>query len=130
MINPTRQSNRNFAFMWVIVLGIIAIIGWIFFDRLYVWIIVTAGIFLIMGMTVPGLLFPLNRLWSLLAAGLGVLSNYLILGLLLYLVFAPVGFIFRVLGRDPMCRKFEPDAASYLSPVNRQMDTKNMQDIF
>jgi hypothetical protein len=30
-----------------------------------------------------------------------------------FLLLMPLGFIFRLLGRDPLCRRFDPDAKSY-----------------
>jgi hypothetical protein len=30
-----------------------------------------------------------------------------------FLLLMPLGFIFRILGRDPLCRRFDPDAKSY-----------------
>ena len=37
----------------------------------------------------------------------------LLLGLIYYGLFTPVGLLFRVLGRDSMNRKFDPTADSY-----------------
>jgi hypothetical protein len=36
----------------------------------------------------------------------------------------------RLIGRDLMKRKIEPDAKSYLVPVSRQTDAETMRDIF
>ena len=39
--------------------------------------------------------------------------SYVILGLIFYGLFTLVALIFRLLGRDPLRRAFEPDTASY-----------------
>ncbi len=43
----------------------------------------------------------------------GFVLSYLIMGFLFYVLITPVGLLFRVIGRDPMHRRFEPAAATY-----------------
>jgi hypothetical protein len=42
------------------------------------------------------------------------------MGTLFYLLITPVGIFFKITGRDTMKRSFEPEAASYWIPVERQ----------
>ena len=46
---------------------------------------------------------------------IGFVLSYLILGSVFYLLIAPVAIVFRVVGRDPMHRRFDPEAESYWS---------------
>ena len=52
---------------------------------------------------------------------IGFCLSYVILIFLFYGVITPVGLILRLVGRDPLRRKFEPDAPTYwVSPRERR----------
>ena len=64
----------------------------------------TAGsLLLVSGLLAPALLGPVQRGWMRFADVLGAFNTRLILGLLFYTVFTPVGFVMRLF-RDPMTR--------------------------
>jgi hypothetical protein len=44
--------------------------------------------------------------------------TWLLLTLAFYLVFAPFGIVMRMLGKDPLHRRFEPEAATYWEARN------------
>jgi hypothetical protein len=44
---------------------------------------------------------------------IGFVVSHLVLGLIYYLVFTPVGLIMRLFRYDPLARRFEPQASSY-----------------
>ncbi len=50
---------------------------------------------------------------SLLAAPIGFVLSYVILGLLFYVIIAGVSVLLRLVGKDPLERAFLPDAESY-----------------
>jgi hypothetical protein len=60
----------------------------------------------------PPLLRPVYRLWGRIGLVLGWVNTRILLGLVFYLLFTPVGLIMRRF-RDPMARHFDPDARSY-----------------
>jgi hypothetical protein len=39
--------------------------------------------------------------------------SYVIMGTLFYVLITPVGLFMRLIGRDPMMRRFEPEATTY-----------------
>ena len=53
---------------------------------------------------------------------LGLVLSYILLGVLFFAVFAPIGMLLRHLGRDPLQRGFEPGAPSYWSKPARRRD--------
>lgn len=72
------------------------------------------GIFLILsGILFPAGLKPLNKIWMLLAVILGWISSRVILILLFYLVFAPMGFFLRIFGKDFLQLKFNKESNTY-----------------
>ncbi|KAA3609444.1 MAG: hypothetical protein DWQ01_08915 [Planctomycetota bacterium] len=61
------------------------------------------------------LLFPYRGL-SLLTFPIGVLLSYTVLALLYFGLFTPMGWIMRLLGKDPLQRKRLPEKSSYWMP--------------
>ncbi|MBW7992615.1 MAG: hypothetical protein FVQ84_21720 [Planctomycetes bacterium] len=49
----------------------------------------------------------------LLTMPIGWVVSFILMAAFYYLLLAPLGLIFRLMGRDPLCRKFDPTAKSY-----------------
>lgn len=58
-------------------------------------------------------LAPLNRAWMRLGEMLGQVVNPVVLGLIFFVVFTPLGLLLRLGGRDVLARRREPQRASY-----------------
>ena len=77
------------------------------------WAIGIAGCSLALALVWPPALRPLHAGWMLVARALGFVNSHLLLALVFYLVFTPVGLAMRLLGRDPLERRgFRPTAKS------------------
>jgi len=61
----------------------------------------------------PGLGRRLYVGWMLAAAPVGWTISHMVLGAVFYLVLFPIGWIMRLVGRDPMQRRFDREARSY-----------------
>lgn len=129
-MSPALMTDRKFGYVFAIALAVLAGILWLIFDVLFQGLLIATAVFVILSLLAPGLLLPVNRIWTVFAGRLGGLNNYLILGIVYVLVIVPVGLFMRLIGRDLMKRKIEPDAKSYLVPVSRQTDAETMRDIF
>ena len=79
-----RQTDRAFGLTFAAVFTIIGGVLWFFSGAAVLWPFITAGVFAILALAVPGVLLPLNRLWSWFGGKLGHINNKLILGLFLY----------------------------------------------
>jgi hypothetical protein len=80
----------------------------------YLLFLSLAGLVLMLAsLMFPKLLRPLYIIWMSIAAVLGFIMSRIILSLVFYLVFAPVGIILRILKKDLLDRKIEPDKESY-----------------
>lgn len=64
----------------------------------------------------PSVLHPLNRAWMALAACLNIVVTPIVLGLLYYGMITPMSWLMRAMRRDPLRRRFEPQASSYWMP--------------
>ena len=129
-MSQIRQSDRAFGLMFAAVFGIIFLVAWFVFTTWLLWTLVLAGAFLAAALVVPGLLLPLNRMWTGFAMRLGHINNYLILGLFFFFVVLPMGKIARLFGHDPMARIPAPDAKTYWTPVERHSNVDTFSDMF
>jgi Saxitoxin biosynthesis operon protein SxtJ len=71
-----------------------------------------AGLLLVIGLLVPAAARAFHRFWMGLAGILGYINSRILLSVLYYGVFTPVGFVRRLMGRDPMRRR-APAESSY-----------------
>jgi hypothetical protein len=74
------------------------------------------GVILILSLTSPALIRPLYVAASLLALPIGLVVSQLLIVVLYYGIFLPVGLVFRLIGRDVLDRRFDREAASYWLP--------------
>lgn len=91
----------------------------------YIWI--GAGLFLAALRMIPGVFGQVYRLWIGLSVCIGYFVSRAILTVVFFLVIVPTGIIMRILGKDPMERKLDPNAASYWQPRS-QPETINIED--
>src|SRR5262249_18313309 len=112
-MNDTKQL-RSFG---CIVGGVFALIGvWPAVWRgqpLRLWSLILGGMLLILALAWPRSLTHIYRLWMTVGEVLGWINTRILLGVLFYLVFTPLGLCMRLRGKDPMQRTLSPEAASY-----------------
>jgi hypothetical protein len=95
---------------------------------LYGW--VSFGV-LVAGLIIPGLFYPLAKLWFGLALILGWFSSRILLSLLFFLLVTPVGLIRRMMGKDKlMLRQFKKDHASVMISRNHRFTAEDLKPPF
>ena len=119
--NPDNRMLRQFAGLWILFFGGIALSQYFRSHNttaaIVVWeLAVCVGV---PGLFFPRLLKPIFVGWMILAFPIGWLVTRIILMLLYFGIFAPVGFVLRVLGQDPLRLK-KPDVESYWEVKTQQ----------
>lgn len=61
-----------------------------------------AAAFFIISKTKPEILFPINKLWMGLGLLLGMIVSPIILGIIFFGLFTPIGLLMRLFGRDEL----------------------------
>jgi hypothetical protein len=87
----------------------------------YVWI--AAGTVLCLARLIPPLFKAMYRLWIGLSVVLGYFVSRILLTLIFFLIITPLGLVMRIVGRDPMDRKWDPEATSYWIEREQEPDT-------
>ena len=106
-------SDRSFGIVFAVFFAIIGLIP-AFYGRSPVWSLLTISIFfLLVAMVAPRLLAPLNRLWTRFGILLHKVVSPLILAIIYFALFTPIGLLMRVFGKDSIARKVDPNSSTY-----------------
>ena len=73
----------------------------------------SAGFILLAYIIAPQIRRPIYLIWSYALYPIGYLITLVLMGVVFYLVITPTGLLMRLFGRDPLSRKFHPEAESY-----------------
>ena len=102
---PQLPSNRSFGWTFAGIFALGAI--------LYPWALALAALFALVTATRAQWLAPLNRAWMKFGMVLHHVVSPVVLGVIFFAVFTPVGIVMRLIGRDAMNRAWDPSAKTY-----------------
>jgi len=112
---PDKQELRKFGliFAGMFILVFVLLLPWIWGKPAPMWAWIVAAVFAASGLLVPMALGPVYRLWMKIGHVLGWVNTRIILGLVFFLIFAPVALFFRLLGKDILKQRLDASASSY-----------------
>ncbi|MFH1313258.1 MAG: SxtJ family membrane protein [Candidatus Eisenbacteria bacterium] len=107
------RKLRNFGLTVGIAFGVLA--GLLFWrDKAhYVYFAAISVAFLGLGLLVPAVLKPVEKAWMTAARAMGWFMTRVILTILFFAMFTPMGFIARLFGKDFIGLKMDESAKSY-----------------
>jgi hypothetical protein len=113
--HPPRKTLRQFAGLWIAFFGGLALWQWLMRGHPTAAVVLaalalTAGP---VGLVRPEWLRPVFVAWMVLAFPIGWTVSQVILALLFYGLFMPLGLVFRLIGRDPLQRGRRPGLETY-----------------
>jgi hypothetical protein len=89
------------------------------------WVLWIVGVACgVLALVAPPLLRPLYVALTAITLPIGFVVSHVIMGILYFGVFTPVGLLFRLMGRDPLNRRLEPAASSYWLPREQVTDVE------
>jgi hypothetical protein len=115
---PTTRTLRQFAVLWLLFVGLLA---WRFgFQRGdATWggvLAATAGLVGVGGLVWPLLVRPLFLALTVVTLPLGWILSRLLLAILFYGLFTPIGLVFRLFGRDALQLRQPTNGTTYWQP--------------
>jgi hypothetical protein len=126
--NPSGRQLLVFAAAWLVFFGAWGLLAWRHGRHAHaeaLWCLAAA---------VPAAGAVSRRILRLAYVGLsyatypvGFVVSYVVLALVFFIVLTPIGLLMRLLGHDPLCRKFDPAAKSYWIP---REGTKTVESYF
>lgn len=90
------------------------------------WPFVLCAVLWIAAVFVPALLRPVHKWWTRLGQALGWFNTRLVLSVMFFLLVVPAGLVMRLLGRDKLALRFDPEAESYRIS-SRQRSPQSME---
>jgi hypothetical protein len=107
-------SNKKFGYFFTFVFLVAAI--FCFTKTLHPWgifFVISASVILSATLIKAEILLPFNKLWMQLGVFLGMIVSPIILGIIFFLIFTPIGFAMRLFGRDELRLRFKKNASSF-----------------
>ncbi len=112
MKNTDIKKLKSFGITMGIACVVIGLVLFFQHKNAIAYAIISAGFFLA-AMVIPGLLKPLYFFWMKLAFLLAWINTRLILFLIFYLIFTPIGLILKLLRKDLLDKKINKAEKSY-----------------
>ncbi|MEQ9449983.1 MAG: SxtJ family membrane protein [Pseudomonadales bacterium] len=106
-------SSRSFGMVFAAVFAIIAAWPLLSGGDIRWWSAAIAIVFLGLGLFLPGVLDPLNRVWFKFGMLLARIVNPIVMFVIYVISVLPIGAILRLSGKDLLRLRFEPDSQSY-----------------
>jgi hypothetical protein len=97
-------------FIFAVLFGLL--FPWLAESSIPYWPFIVAGVLVIWGLLHPGSLKPVYAVWMKIGHVLGWINTRIILAVLFYLIFMPVGLVMRMFGVDFLKKKLE-DSKTY-----------------
>lgn len=114
-LNPSRRELRQFAVISLFGFALIGLVLWWRFEArtaaTVLWTL--APLVGVVGLVVPPAIKPLYVGMMVAGYPIGFVVSHVVLGITFYLVFTTIALIFRLIGRDPLHRTFDPAAETY-----------------
>ena len=108
-----RGSDRSFGLVFAIVFALIALFPLWWGGPVRIWALVVAGAFTAAALLMPVVLRPLSLLWFRIGLLLHRVVNPLLMAVLYFGVFTPMGLVLRARGKDLLRLKRDRASASY-----------------
>jgi Saxitoxin biosynthesis operon protein SxtJ len=110
----TIKEHRSFG---LLVGGIFALIGfWPLIrhgESIRVWAVILGSLLMVLGLLVPGHLAPIYKVWMAIGHVLGWINTRIILGIIYYGLFTPMGLVMRLWRQDSMRRQYDQTTNTY-----------------
>jgi len=108
-LQPSDQKLRQFGWIAAVAFPVLAYV----LGRAELLLLALAAASLVFSLLWPRGNKPLFVAMSLVSYPIGFVISHVALAVLFFGILTPVGLLFRLLGRDPLARRFEPGRPSY-----------------
>ena len=112
-MEPILPSNRSFGWTFTFIFVAAGLYGLWQGGAALSWLLAAAAVMALVTYMRDAWLAPLNRAWMKLGELMGRVVSPIVLGIIFFGVFTPVGLAMRLFGRDAMARQFDRRLNSY-----------------
>ena len=118
------SSNKSFGIVFFLVFIIVGVYPLVSNEEFRLWALITALIFLILGLINSSILTPLNMLWFKFGLLLGRIVSPVIMALVFFCVVTPTGLIMKLFNKDLLKLK-KKNKESYWIERKSKSEMKN-----
>ena len=127
----TPKELRDFglimAGMLIVMFGVV--LPWLFGYSTPYWPFIASFIFAVVALIRPILLGPVNRVWLKISDVLGWVNTRLVMGVMFFLLIAPIGLLMRLFGKDTLSKELSSQLTSY-RVITKVRDKKHLEKPF
>ena len=126
--NINKKQIRIFILIWSIIFFLIGIYPLFFNLNIKIWSICLSIIFFVISLLKPELGKYFYIVWVTIGEYLGILISKVIMFMLFFFLFTPISLVLKLLGKDLLNKKIDPNKASYW--IHRKMKPQSMKKQF
>ena len=106
-------SDRSVGFVFAGAATVMALVPWLRGGSPRLWAVAAATGFLLITLTRPGWLHPLNRAWMAFGFVANIVVSSVLMAVIFYGVITPLAWVLRRAGQDPLRLSFDSAVPSY-----------------
>ena len=110
-IKELRKFGLTTGIIVILLFGLL--LPWIFSRPSPKWSCVVSSVLIVWALIAPGTLKIVYNVWMRIGFVLGWVNTKIVLAIVFYFVFTPMGLLMKIFRKDPMRRKIDAAAASY-----------------
>ncbi|MED5579658.1 MAG: SxtJ family membrane protein [Nitrospinota bacterium] len=127
-ISVKQGTERNFGIVFSVVFLFFSFYPNFSYEKVRLWSLVVSALFFLISIFKPSILKSLNFLWFKFGILLGRIISPIVMALVFVFAIIPTGIIIRLMGKDPLQRKFLKNKNSYWIP--RKTSRQSMKNQF
>lgn len=127
-LNPSEKQLKNFGLVALIMFNLIGLVL-LWLDKIsgqvYLIFAIAGVLTYVLGRISTKLIKPIFLAMIMLTFPIGWFFSHLMMALFYYGIITTVGMIFRLINRDALCRKCDPNADTYWIPCKNKRTAKD-----
>jgi len=127
-LKPSKKLLRSFGLIGLCMCSVIGLLllglGKIPPKGLVIFFLIGLAMFVLSRVS-TALIKPLYLAMVILTFPVGWIISHLVMGLFFYAVVTPIALLFKIIGRDPLCRKFDQQADTYWIPYKHKRPARD-----
>ena len=128
--NIVLPSNQKFGYFFTFVFFITSIYFYFRENNMAFYVLGTCSIvFFLVTLFKAEILKPLNKLWMSFGLVLGMIVSPIVMGVIFFIIFTPIGILMRLFGRDELLLQFKAKP-SYWSKRNLDIQSNSFRRQF
>ena len=132
-MNNTNQipSNKKFGLFFFLFFLIISFVSYTYnYHSTSILSLIISVFFLVTSLTFPNILYPINKAWMKFGYLIGYIISPIVIGIIFFGIFTPLGIFLRVIGRDELKLRGNKSDSYWRDRVNNENHQSTFKNQF